>query len=368
MTGKNRFRVGVVTLSSHFNYGNRLQAHASVQMYKKCGLMAELLELTPRFRLKREAAKLIRRSVGRYQLPPERMMSDARKEAFSRFDRNIPSRTLTKLYRGLTDEYNVFSVGSDQTWNPSQFAYNDNLYFLKFAHEKQRIALAPSIGVAEVSSKQGRRMARGILGFPSISVREQAGAEIIRRISGRNAEVICDPTLVLSPEEWRAVASDRLTPEDPYVFSYLLGGVGESVQWVLDEVTDRGRLPIIALSDRQEPGELDAGPAEFISLVDNAVHVVTDSFHAAVFSSILRTPLTIVRREGGTSMFSRLETLSKTLGIQHKIYGSPDFDLSRAGDYRGVPEAIESERKKFMDYLEKCLDAQLPGWRDDARV
>ena len=67
-------------------------------------------------------------------------------------------------------------------------------------------------------------------------------------------------------------------------------------------------------------------------------------------------------------MFSRLETLSKTLGIEHKIYGFPDFNLSRAGDYGGVPEAIERERKKFMDYLEGCLDAQLPGWRDDARA
>ena len=125
---------------------------------------------------------------------------------------------------------------------------------------------------------------------------------------------------------------------------------------MLYDVTDHGAIPVIPLSDRQKPEELDAGPAEFLSLIDNAAHVVTDSFHAAVFASILQTPLTIVHREGGASMFSRLEQLSQMLGIEHMVFGSPTFDLSRAGDYAGVPEAIVRERKKFMSYLEACLN------------
>ena len=140
------------------------------------------------------------------------------------------------------------------------------------------------------------------------------------------------------------------------MFTYLLGGVGAEAADVLDKVTDHGRIPVIPLSDRQKPGEPDAGPAEFIDLIDHAEHVVTDSFHAAVFSSILQTPLTIVHREGGASMFSRLEQLSEMLGIEEKVYGSPTYDLARAGEYDGVPEAIEREREKFMTYLEGCLD------------
>ena len=66
-------------------------------------------------------------------------------------------------------------------------------------------------------------------------------------------------------------------------------------------------------------------------------------------------------------MFSRLEQLSQMLGIEDKVYGSSSYDLSLAGDYDGVSEAIGRERKKFMNYLEGCLDEQLPGWRDGAR-
>ena len=55
-------------------------------------------------------------------------------------------------------------------------------------------------------------------------------------------------------------------------------------------------------------------------------------------------------------MFSRLEQLADMLGLKQKIYGSPLFDVAQAANYEGVPEAIERERKKFMGYLEMCLD------------
>ena len=180
---------------------------------------------------------------------------------------------------------------------------------------------------------------------------------MLRECAGINPEVICDPTLVLTSEDWRSVADGRLTPSEPYVFTYLLGGVGSEARDVLPKVTDGGRIPVIPLSDRQKPGEPDAGPAEFISLIDNAQHVITDSFHAAVFASILETPFTIVHREGGENMFSRLEQLSHMLGIEFKVFGSPSFDIARSKDHEGVSEAIGRERKKFMDYLEACLNA-----------
>lgn len=56
-------------------------------------------------------------------------------------------------------------------------------------------------------------------------------------------------------------------------------------------------------------------------------------------------------------MFGRLKTLADKLGIEHKIYGSQDFDFSRSNDYEGVSEAIGRERKIFMEYLEACLNA-----------
>ena len=358
--------VGIVTLVGRYNYGNRLQNYATQTIYQSLGFKAVTLD-TFRPAYQEFAASCIRiirgwSNSGESSLSPERLRS------FDRFNALINLEAVPLCDKGLVDRFYFFSVGSDQVWNLDLMRHRARWFFLEFAEPSQRIALAPSIGLDAISTEQAKRIARGISGFCNISVREKRGADLIYQCSGRNAEVICDPTLVLPPKEWRAVADDRLTPEEPYVFTYLLGGAGESAGRILNEVTDHGRLPVVPLSDRQKPEEPDAGPAEFISLIDNAVHVVTDSFHAAVFSSILQTPLTIVRREGGASMFSRLEGLAEMLGIEHKVYGSPEFDLSRAGDYEGVPEAIEFERKKFMDYLEGCLDVQLPGWRSGAHA
>ena len=350
-------KVGIVTLHSCFNYGNRLQLYAVQHAFASMGWSAHELVLPQRWNAVREAKKICKTILGRKPAPsPESLMTPARRDAFLRFSDGIHTELLPKLDSDLATHFDMFSVGSDQVWNPNFITYNDDWYFLKFARPEQRIALAPSIGIDNLSASQARRIRLGVRGFRSLSVREKRGAELIEGCSGRKAEILCDPTLTLSVDEWRSVADAHLTPMSPYVFTYLLGGIGSEAAVVLDHVTNRQSVPVISLSDRQKLGEPDAGPAEFISLIDNARHVVTDSFHAAVFASILQTPLTIVRREGDTTMFSRLEQLSRMLGIEFKIWGSPDFDLSRAGDYTGVSDAIEREREKFMRYLEASLN------------
>ena len=350
-------RVGIVTLFGSFNYGNRLQSYAVQRVFSSLGWSACELVLSQRWNVVREVKKLGKKVLGKESAPsPESLMSPARRDAFTRFSSNMQTELLVKLENSLVSRFDKFSVGSDQVWNPNYIAYDDDWYFLKFARPDQRVALAPSMGIDVLSSSQARLIRRGVKGFHRLSVREQRGAELIEECSGRKAEVLCDPTLTLSADEWCSVADARSTPSHPYVFTYLLGGIGPEAEDALCRATRYQDIPVVPLSDRQKQGEPDAGPAEFISLIDNAEHVVTDSFHAAVFAAMLHTPLTIVHRGGNASMFSRLEQLSRMLGIGHKIYRSPEFDFSRAGDYENVSEAIEREREKFMYYLEGCLN------------
>ena len=373
-------KIGIVTLPGEYNYGNRLQAYAQIKIFNSLGYNAEIIEL-PQNRDRLIALKnAIKKAVGR---PLEedftKFTTPERQKAFARFRNNIPTRIFKRPKDVPITEYDYFSCGSDQIWNPSfislrdrEYAplriyhnYKDRInsslflewYCLGFCPPDKRIALAPSIGLDFVDAAQERLIRLGVNHFNCLSVRECAGAEIIRKCSGRNPAVICDPTLILDNAAWRLAADDRLTPRAPYIFTYLLGNANIEANRVIEKVCVKDAFSVISLSDRAWHGEVHAGPAEFISLIDRAEHVVTDSFHAAVFASILQTPLTIVHRAGGASMFSRLEQLSHMLGIEHKIYGSPEFDLSKAGDYEGVPEAIERERARFMEYLEGCLDA-----------
>lgn len=364
-------KVGIITLPGNFNYGNRLQCYAMVEAVRDVGCKPCALEREKRFPLCRRAYYRSKQAAlslaGKASEPGAEQMSTANRiSAFKRFGARIPTEVIPGQGFTAGKVFDFLVIGSDQVWNPNEIAHQEKWYFAAFAQPEQRVAVSASLGIDDFAdARQARRIAQGVKGFARVSVRERRGAELVRECSGREVEVICDPTLVLSAGKWRSVADGRLTPTESYVFTYLLGGEGGEAADVLERVTDHGRVPVIPLSDRQKPGEPDAGPAEFVDLIDNAAHVVTDSFHAAVFSSILQTPLTIVHREGGASMFSRLEGLADMIGIEHKIYGSDTYDLSRAGDYDGVPEAIDRERAKFMAYLEDCLDAQLPGWQDE---
>ena len=348
-------KVGVITLPGNFNYGNRLQNYAVVKIYEKLGFSAESLVLDD-LKCLRAIKRFLYAIAGRNSNSNEDLMTKARLEAFDAFSDVTNPRVINKKRGVWINEYAYFSVGSDQVWNPNYMGRKTGWYYLDFAEANKKIALAPSIGIDSLTVGQARTLAEGVGNFPRVSVREQRGADLIKKCSGIDATVICDPTLVLSSTEWRLVADDHCTPEEPYVFTYLLGGVGTEAAVVLEKVTDHGRIPVVPLSDRQKSDEPDAGPAEFIDLIDHATHVVTDSFHAAVFSSILHTPLTIVHREGGASMFSRLEQLSQMLGIEEKVYGTPEYDLTRVGEYKGVDEAIACEREKFMGYLEGCFE------------
>lgn len=348
--------VAVITLPGSFNYGNRLQNYAVTKIYESLGFHVETLKLEERFNVIQRLEDLARKILGRPYNNPEECMTACRRAAFERFDSNIQMRTIDYDLKRLASEYDYFSVGSDQVWNPTYTVYNDDWYFLKFAEPRQRIALAPSIGLDSLDFSQKARLRSGLKGFVMPSVRERRGAELIKECSGVDARVVCDPTLVLTAGEWRQIADDSLTPHEPYVFTYLLGGIGSEAAEVLHVVTRDGKLPVISLSDRQRDGELDAGPAEFISLIDNAQHVVTDSFHAAVFSALMQTPLTIVHRDGGASMFSRLETLAQNLGLEDKIYGSYSYSNDSASNYDGVESRIGEQRDFFINYLKARLN------------
>lgn len=348
--------VAVITLPGSFNYGNRLQNYAVTMIYESLGYRVDTLQIAERFNLVRQLECFARKVLGRTYSSPEDNMTSQRRAAFERFDSNIQMRTIDYDLKRLADEYDYFSVGSDQVWNPNYIVYNDDWFFLKFARLEQRIALAPSIGLDSLDFFQRARLRSGLKGFVNPSVRERRGAELIKECSGIDAQVICDPTLALAPEDWRRVSDDALTPQEPYVFTYLLGGIGTEAEEVLRAVTNDGKIPVVSLTDRQRDGEPDAGPAEFISLIDNAQHVVTDSFHAAVFSTLMRSPLTIVHRDGGASMFSRLETLAQNLGLEDKIYGSQTYSIDSASNYEGVESRVSEQRDVFINYLKARLN------------
>ena len=271
------------------------------------------------------------------------------------FGKDIPAE--------LGSNYDLFSAGSDQSWNP-RFMHTPNWNFLRFAAVEKRVALCPSIGISEIGSDDAYVLARGLAGFAELSVREESGAAIIRQLTGRQATVLADPTLMLTPAEWRGVADGRLTPASPYVFAYLLGADSPQRAQALRALAD-GRQ-VIQISDHDDGTELPAGPAEFIDLVDHAALVVTDSFHACVFAVLLATPLVAVPRAGGEGMSGRIDTLAAKLGLARQaVEGSP-YPAERLVPGEDLDARLATERGKFGAYLHGVLESR--GFHEQAQL
>ena len=115
-------------------------------------------------------------------------------------------------------------TGSDQVWNPT-YPYSPEPYFLTFARFGiKRIAYAPSFGVSQLDAGVHDQYRAWLNGIYRLSVRERHGAAIIKELTGRQAEVVLDPTLLLTESDWRMMAKNPKTRE-PYIFCYQLGEI-----------------------------------------------------------------------------------------------------------------------------------------------
>lgn len=47
--------------------------------------------------------------------------------------------------------------------------------------------------------------------------------DIVRQLTGREAEYVVDPTLLLNKEEWMGLSDDTLVPKEPYAIAFAKG-------------------------------------------------------------------------------------------------------------------------------------------------
>lgn len=353
-------KAGIVTLAGSFNYGNLLQKRAVQLVLRYRGIEPVTLEFRD-VSLMRRAKDAIKVCLRGPKCMPERMLGPERKARFSSFASEIAMREVNRVSDVDARAFDWCVCGSDQVWNPY---YLDRFRsaFLPFAPSAKRIALSASFGLDTIPNEYANEYRESLSGFHRISVREEAGAQIVDSLLGKRPPVLVDPTLAVPRSEWERLAVDSLNPFGSYVFAYLLGEDDAWQNALLEKVArscGSASLPaeMVRICDRDDDSQLPAGPAEFIALIAGAQHVVTDSFHCALFAAMFERPLTIVRRQGGgPSMFSRLETLSAKLGLESKVLEPGGMvNMDNAADYVGLAARAAAERAAFDAYLDEAL-------------
>lgn len=250
--------------------------------------------------------------------------------------------------------YDYFVSGSDQVWNPYYDFVAGKCDFLTFAENDQKISYAASFGVSEIPPERREEYTEYLKNFRAISVRESQGAQIVEDLTGRAAAVVLDPTLLLEGKEWEKVEKKpRCCPKRKYVLVYALGEKSNGFQSKIEQL--KKEYEIFDVRSVQRNGkELPIGPAEFLYLIKNAKIILTDSFHATVFSIIFHKRFVTYNRTG-LNMNSRIESLSEMLGIEECLNEFGDLVCEAENDYKKIDEILDVERGKSIEFLNRAF-------------
>jgi hypothetical protein len=258
--------------------------------------------------------------------------------------------------------FDAFVTGSDQVWNYRRS--NDlEAFLLRFAPEDcSKIAYAASFGVDKIPFFLRGRYKSGLKRFSYISVREDSGVPLVKSMAGRYAEHVLDPTLLLDATHWATLMRSTETPSR-YILIYSLTisknllenakiaarRLGAKVVWLgaFNAPTIPPEFTIIPRT----------GPREFLSLIHNALYVLTDSFHGTAFSLIFNTRFLYIG-ERYNKQISRARSLLKILDLNDRL--QDDIALSeelifRDIDYSRVNQLLAERRRSSLDFLEMAL-------------
>ena len=255
-------QIAIITITGYKNYGNILQNYAlqyfvdnlskensAITIWvEKCNS-----EFKSRFITYAKVRNyfLNRHDFRNYADSGKIYYSIIREYNFKKFsDKYINAIFDYEVKPDLNDRYDYFIAGSDQIWNPNFVDLKNE--FLQFADRKKRVAYAASFGVSEIKTDKIEIVKKGLEGIDYISVREQAGAKIVKDLTGKDVPVLVDPTLLLTAEEWEKVMERPVWYRDEkYILVYFLSKLPDKIRNDIKNLAEKYKLKIIDLMDRE---------------------------------------------------------------------------------------------------------------------
>ena len=382
--------IGLVTCYSHHNYGSMLQAYATEMIMQKMGLPFQTIACTkPRdymtvnkyvYYLKKlliadwnmylgkkriakiKAKNLIFRNNAQMR---DKMFDDF---ASKYFHTSACPRNRKELEAMATD-YSAFLVGSDQLWRTDSVEHG---YFtLEWVPDNiRKIAYSTSIGVKEVPWFQVKKNKWFMNRFDHIALREQSACDLVFKLTGRKVQVVLDPTLLFTGEQWMEIQQKEPLTSGKYIFCYLLGN-NPSQREFIKRVKDKTGYKIVALLhlDDYVPSDdafadeapYNVGPCEFLNYIRNAEFVFTDSFHCSVFSILYKKNFFTFSRfaeNAKQSTNTRIDNLLHITGLEGRrmtANKAADEVLKYNGSFNQVDEKLDVLRASSMAYLKNAL-------------
>lgn len=365
-------KVAVITRHSINNYGSLLQAMATQSVIELLGHECVIIDYIRNDEtiIERERTELskkeawndstMRRMLYLLMRQPESILSGIR---FERMQKQFLNLTRRYSHRDelITNKpvADCYMTGSDQVWGPVGRGEYDDCYCLSFTEESdRRFSYAASFGHTEFTPELELYYKKWLSRYKQLLVREDTAQKMLSDW-GLHAQQVIDPTLLLPKEYWSKLISKRQIKEK-YILIYQLHN-NDRLGHYADTLARKEGLKLIRVSQSlhqiTREGKLIWCPGikEFLSLIENAECMITDSFHGTAFAINLNTPFIEILPNNNTG--TRNMSILRLTGLTNRILGEEDdYDIIKNRiNFDVVNKIVENERKRSIELLDLML-------------
>jgi hypothetical protein len=373
-------KIGILTQPLHNNYGGILQAYALQKVLKDMGHEVWTVDIpfrkTPIYI---KILSIIKRILIKYVLgkktvvrtwptkKEEQIISQNTRKFINDYIKSTEPIFVGKIHELNKYNFDAYIVGSDQVWRPK---YSPHLpyFFLSFLINNdviKRIAYAASFGTEEweLNKKETEIAKENISKFNSISVREESGIILCKDHLNVKAELVLDPTLLLTKEDYINQFNLSEDNNDNEMLIYVLDKTKFKTECI-KAISKHLKLNTFATTPKYKFGEVSAKKShimifppvtEWIQGFKSAQFVITDSFHGTVFSIIFNKPFLVIGNE--SRGLSRFKSLLKIFNLEDRLISEKTglntiMQLSKKEiDFNEVNKTLQMWRKKSFNYL-----------------
>ena len=363
-------KIAILTRTSTNNYGTVLQGFALCRFLTKNGFQASIVDDNyPRVAFKPQISKqgnqsikgLLYRYFDSIQYNAKRIRQHYIQYRIRQFNKSISVYRVHKDIEELNDVFDGFISGSDQIWantaEPTLYPYFMQCFV---SRSKLRVSYAVSIGNSFSDDIAGK-VRSYINGFNYVSVREPSSANHLKQIGvTKEIRICCDPVLLFDRSFWNSISRKRII-KGKYIFCYFL----TKNEWYVKTVQDvadqlQCNVAIYYANELKKGFHGLNSPESFISMIQYAEFVITDSYHATLFSIIFKKGFYTLKRfhdESNNTQNGRLTYLLNRLGLKNRMITNDQRNTDLEIDYNYAEEEIVEFRNESSEFLITALKA-----------
>lgn len=271
-----------------------------------------------------------------------------------------------ELRNGLINDYDALIVGSDQVWNGIKVSDQDVLGLTFFNGKK--LTYAASFGMTSIPQNMVAFYKKIVNSFDTLLMRETEGVNICKSLGRNDAEFVLDPTLLLQASDYDSlIEQSEVNINDDYILVYSLN-CSYKIYNQAHRLAQKCGCKMIVLKRSFCPPDIGkfrnsdelyaVSPQGFLSLIKNSKCVVTNSYHAMLFSINFKKNFYLYL-DNCDEENSRMQTIVRMLNLEECVYWETQRLPKRIKDvsYQDTDEILE----KIRQYSINCLKTSLSG-------